>query len=304
MSFPADGASDGASHDVSERASRAVSDSASGDSSWLGAPIDARPRFGPELASLLDLLRALRPADWDAPAVPGWSVKDLAAHLLGDYRGRLGWNTSGFRPAFRSGETLEAFVHRVNQEWIDLHADHRPAEIVDAVESAGAEVERRFAATALDAPGLGVSWAGADPAPAWLDIAREFTEYWTHRQQIRHAAGQDTDPEPRALATVLDTFMRALPHTLRSTSADVGTQVQVAVPGRAGGVWTVTAGEDRWSLAPAPGVRPAASVTLDPETAWRLCTRGIQPANALAHARIQGSHPLAEAACHLVSIVY
>ncbi|MFE9811524.1 maleylpyruvate isomerase family mycothiol-dependent enzyme [Streptomyces sp. NPDC005227] len=274
------------------------------DASWLGQPIDARPLFGRELASLLELLRALRPADWNAAAVPGWSVKDIVAHILGDYRGRLGWNTDGFRPAPLPGETLESFVHRVNQEWVDLCAGHRPAELIEAVEAAGAQVVRRFSAADLDVVGLGVSWAGANPAPAWLDIAREFTEYWTHRQQIRHATGHGTDLEPRALATVLDTFMRALPHTMRDTSAPVGTRVRMAVTGPAGGTWSVTAVEGRWSLEAAAGGRPTASVTLDAETAWRLCTRGIEPTTALARARIEGRRVLAEAGCRIVSVVH
>ncbi|WP_189716768.1 maleylpyruvate isomerase family mycothiol-dependent enzyme [Streptomyces phaeofaciens] len=272
--------------------------------SWLGAPIDARPLFGPELASLLDLLRALRPADWQATAVPGWSVQDLATHILGDFHGRLGWSTDGFRPAFAPGETLESFIHRVNQEWIDLHTGHSPAMLIDAIETAGAQVGRQFAVTDLGTAGLGVSWAGADPAPAWLDIAREFTEYWTHRQQIRHATGRATDPGQRALATVLDAFMRALPHTLRGTSAAIGTQVRMVITGPAGGTWTVTAVEGRWSLAAAPGGQPRASVTLDSETAWRLCTRGIEPSTALAHARVLGERRLAEAVCQIVSIVH
>jgi uncharacterized protein (TIGR03083 family) len=274
------------------------------DASWLGAPIDARPLFGPELAALLGLLRALPAADWNEPVVPGWTVHDVAAHILGDYRGRLGWNTPGFRPAFAPGEPLEAFVHRVNQDWIDLHAGHRPAELIDALEVAGAEVNRRFEAADPDTVGLGVSWAGADPAPTWLDTAREFTEYWTHRQQIRHATGHRTDPDPRALAVVLDTFMRALPHTMRGTSAAAGTQVRVVIRGPAGGAWTVTATKDRWSLAPAPQTKPAASITLDSETAWRLCTRGIEPGDALERAHLSGRRQLAQAVCQIVSIVY
>ncbi|MYS21378.1 TIGR03083 family protein [Streptomyces sp. DvalAA-14] len=251
------------------------------DFAWLGRPIDARPLFAAELSSLLGLLRALRPADWNATAVPGWTVRDLATPLLGDFQGRLGWHEGGYRPAVAAGETLEAFIHRVNQEWIDLHAGLGPAAVIDALEAAGSRVTGQFATGDLRATGPAVSWAGADPAPQWLDTAREFTEYWTHRQQIRHAAGRATDPEPRALSLVLDTFLRALPHTLRDTSAAVGTQILVAIDDPAGGTWTVTATEPRWSLAEAPHGRPAASVRLDPETAWRLCTRGITPAAAL-----------------------
>lgn len=169
---------------------------------------------------------------------------------------------------------MTSFIHRVNQEWIDRHADHSPAELIEALELAGPQVVRQFEGADLDATGLGVSWAGADPAPKWLDVAREFTEYWTHRQQIRHATGRDTDPEPNALSAVLDTFMRALPHTLRHTPAPAGTQLQVVIEEPAGGTWTVTATADRWSLAEEPSGRPTASVRLGPETAWRLCTRG------------------------------
>ncbi|MFE0179108.1 maleylpyruvate isomerase family mycothiol-dependent enzyme, partial [Streptomyces sp. NPDC059002] len=234
----------------------------------------------------------------------GWTVHDLAAHILGDYHGRLGWSTESHQRAMAAGETLEAFIHRVNQEWIDLHADHSPAELIEALERAGTQVTRQFEGTDLDATGLGVSWAGADPAPKWLDVAREFTEYWTHRQQIRHATGQDTDPEPNTLSAVLDIFMRALPHTLRHTPAPAGTQLQVAIDEPAIGTWTVTATADRWSLAEIPTGRPTASVRLDPETAWRLCTRSIDPGTALVRARISGDRQLAEAACQIVSIVY
>lgn len=43
---------------------------------------------------------------------------------------------------------------------------------------------------------------------------------------------------------------------------------------------------------------------MDEDSAWRLCTRGITPATALARAHIGGDQQLAEAACQIVSIVY
>lgn len=98
--------------------------------------------------------------------------------------------------------------------------------------------------------------------------------------------------------------MRALPHTLHDTAAPLGTQLQVVVEGPAGGTWTVTAGADRWSLAEAPAGQAAAAVRLDPETAWRLCTRGIDPGTALSRARIRGDRQLAGAACRIVSVVH
>ena len=56
--------------------------------SWLGAPIDVRPLFAGEQAALMATLRGLEAADWGKEAVPGWSVRALAAHILGDFYGR------------------------------------------------------------------------------------------------------------------------------------------------------------------------------------------------------------------------
>ncbi|GAB2736679.1 maleylpyruvate isomerase family mycothiol-dependent enzyme [Kitasatospora kifunensis] len=276
------------------------------DHPWLGTPVDARPLFAPEQAALMATLRGLAPADWGRQAVPGWTVRDLAAHLLGDFHGRLARDRDGHRegPVFAPGETLETFIHRINQEWVAAHRRVSPAALTDTLDLIGGQVARFFETTDPLSPSLGVSWAGVDPAPMWLDSARDLTEFWTHRQQIRHATGQDTDPDPSILSVVLDTFMRALPHTLRETTAPAGAQVRVRINGPAGGSWTVTAAGDHWSLAEPGTERPTALVALDTETAWRLCTRGIQPDAALARAHIDGDRHLAEAACQIVSIVY
>ncbi|MEV0262509.1 maleylpyruvate isomerase family mycothiol-dependent enzyme [Streptomyces sp. NPDC050617] len=276
--------------------------------SWLGPPIDARALFAPEHAALIATLRGLAPADWREEAVPGWTVRDLAAHLLGDCYGRLSRDRDGHRdgPAFAAGETLETFIHRINQEWVDALSRVSPAALTDTLELIGGQTARFFEDADPGSPSLGVSWAGADPAPMWLDSARDFTEFWTHRQQIRHAVGQGTDADPRFLSVVLDTFMRALPHTLRGVEAPAGTRVRVSVAGPAGGRWTATAMDGgAWSLAPSVGPQqPAATLHLDAETAWRLCTRGVQPAEALARARIDGDRELAEAACRIVSVIH
>ncbi|WP_369354720.1 maleylpyruvate isomerase family mycothiol-dependent enzyme [Streptomyces sp. cg2] len=273
---------------------------------WLGAPIDARSLFAPEQAALMATLRGLAPTDWGREALPGWTVRDLAAHILGDFYGRLARDRDDHQegPTFVPGETLEAFIHRINQEWVDAYRRVSPAVLTDTLGLIGEQIAHHFEATDPDAPSLGVSWAGVDPAPMWLDSARDLTEFWTHRQQIRHAVGQATDSDPRLLSVVLDTFMRALPHTLREVTAPTGTQVQVRIDALAGGTWTATATADAWSLAEPDNKRPDALVELDTETAWRLCTRGIQPDTALARARIDGDRELAEAACRIVSIVY
>ncbi|MEY9211253.1 maleylpyruvate isomerase family mycothiol-dependent enzyme [Thermobifida halotolerans] len=275
------------------------------DFAWLGTPIDVRGLFRPEREELLTLLRSLTPDDWSAEAVPGWTVRDTAAHILGDDYGRLARDRDGYHegPAPEPGEPLEAFIHRVNQQWVDAAARISPAALVDTLELTGRHIADLWRRSSPDGRSLPVSWAGADPAPLWLDAARDLTEYWTHRQQIRLATGRSASHDPRFLTPVLDTFMRALPQTLRGVPAPTGTQVRVVVEGDAGGTWTATAAAGGWSLAAADRGDPAAEVRFDPDTAWRLCTRGIDPDTAAARSVLHGDRDLAEAVCQILSII-
>jgi hypothetical protein len=56
---------------------------------------------------------------------------------------------------------------------------------------AGRRFEEHLAPLDLDATGGPVEWAtGSDPAPVWLDVAREYMERYVHQQQIRDATGR------------------------------------------------------------------------------------------------------------------
>jgi hypothetical protein len=63
----------------------------------------------------------------------------------------------------------------------------------------------------------------------WFDIAREFTEHWHHQQQIRDATGQPPLYDPYLLSPVLDTFVRALPHSFPHAAAPEGTVVRLEI---------------------------------------------------------------------------
>jgi len=69
------------------------------DVSWLGPPIDVRPLFAKQQAAFIDLLRHLDTEQWAQPTIcPGWDVKDIAAHVLGDHIGRLSRHRDGYPP--------------------------------------------------------------------------------------------------------------------------------------------------------------------------------------------------------------
>jgi uncharacterized protein (TIGR03083 family) len=269
----------------------------------LGPPIDVRGLFPRERAALLALLDGLDAGDWDRATVcPGWTVKDVTAHLLHDDLRRLATMRDGHRgPRPAAGEPVAAFLDRVNQEWVAAARDLSTRQLVELLTSTGEQVAAMWRAQDPDADGAPVSWAGLEPAPVWLDAARELSEYWTHQQQLRDATGRPGLADRELLAAVLDTFLRALPFTLRDTDAEAGTRLQVEVTGAAPAWWAATRREDGWFLDRGQGGRPAATLAVDGDTLWRVCTRNISPEDA--RVRVRGDRRLAEQALRMVSIV-
>jgi uncharacterized protein (TIGR03083 family) len=261
--------------------------------------------FEPMLDRLLLLLRQLSVQEWNsATPCPGWTVKDIALHLLGDEIAQLSRgrdkDTSSLLPP---GPDLVSRLNAYNALWLEATRRMSTPLICDLLDNTGHEVVQYFKSLDLmDMNGV-VSWAGPDPAPVWFDVAREYTERWHHQQHIREAVQQPGLTEAMFLKPVLDTFVRALPWTFRSVEAPENTTVQLLVVGDAGKSWFLTRKETRWSLFTEVPFAPVATVMIDQETAWRLFTKGIAKEKALEKAGIQGNEELAAHIFEVVAII-
>jgi uncharacterized protein (TIGR03083 family) len=259
------------------------------------AQILVADRFPALRIQLLELLADLSEDDWVRPtAAPLWSLKDIAAHLLGGDVWILAGKRDGFHPdKLQEYDQLIELVNRLNAEWVLAARRMSPRLLRDFLAFTGPEVEAYFASLDPMAMGGPVSWAGPEPAPVWFDIAREFTERWHHQQQIRDATGRPPLYDPYFLSPVLDTFVRALPYTFRHAVAPAGTVVRFEISGEAGGVWFLHRGEQSsleqgWTLVLQSHTEPAAEVILSEDTAWRLFTKGLDREKARARAVIRG----------------
>src|SRR5262245_46451755 len=176
------------------------------------------PDLGREL---LALLRPLGAEDWQRPTVcPGWSVRDVAAHLLDTAVRRLSFGRDRLPfPAPASPidtyDGLLAFLNALNAEWVAAFRRVSPALLVHFLAAVGPAFSAYVATLDPHAPGIPVAWAGEDASAAWFDLARELTERWHHQQQIRLATGAPPLDDPRFVAPVLETFLHALPHRYR-----------------------------------------------------------------------------------------
>ncbi|MBZ5702318.1 MAG: maleylpyruvate isomerase N-terminal domain-containing protein [Acidobacteriia bacterium] len=265
-------------------------------------------------ARLVALLRSLSPEDWRRATIcPGWTVKDIAAHLLDTSLRRL----SMARDAF-FGETPEnagsydglvRFLDRLNADWVRAARRISPRVLTDWMEITSREVCAHFAALDPFAPApFSVAWAGETESLNWFDVAREYTERWHHQQQIRLAVAQPGSSTASDILTrelyypVLDTFMRALPRTYAQVDAPDGTAVKVTVTGEAGGAWLLVRRAPAWQLTNTEPASLAAEAAIPPDLAWRLFTNSF-PAAARAAIETRGDARLTAPLFHAVAVM-
>ncbi len=274
-------------------------------------PVIVTDLFAEAHDALLDLLNGLSDAEWARPtACTGWSVHDVALHLWGGDAGNLSRRRdhySDFAAArgvdFSQPDQLLAFINRFNDLWVEATRRVSPRVLCDSLRVTGPAMAAYFAGLDQYALGSPVSWAGPEPAPVWLDVAREYTERWTHQQHIRDAVGKPGLKERRFFAPVLDAFVRALPYTLQHVASPDGICARLAITGEAGGEWFAVRVDQCWILVATADTPPVASVTLDQETAWRLFTKGMRVEDAAPHITEEGDPLLTETMRTMVSMI-
>jgi uncharacterized protein (TIGR03083 family) len=259
-------------------------------------PILVVELFPIERAALLDLLQSLDPPAWERETVcPGWAVRDIAAHLVADDFGRLSRVRDNYRPDRRdAGEDVVSFVNRQNEEWVRAMRGISPTVLTTLLDVGGRETQKHFETLDPFAYGGSVFWAtGDEPAPIWLDIARELTERWQHQEQVRDAVGAPSLTDPRILRPVLATFAHALPRTFRAVERPEGTTVTMMVTGESGNTWSIVREGDAWQFYLGRRATTSAEVELTQDIFWRVVTKGITPALAEDQARLVGDLDLA-----------
>src|SRR5262249_36583 len=120
-------------------------------------------------------------------------------------------------------------------------------------------------------------------SPNWFDIAREYTEKWHHTQQVFDAVGRPSTITVRRLFhPCLDALLRGLPFAYRGVSAAPGTVIAVVGSGEGGDTWLLPREPPAWRQVADAAERPHATVSLGQETAWKLFTKRMPRATAVA----------------------
>ena len=151
--------------------------------------------------------------------------------------------------------------------------------------------------------GKSISWVGPEPAPVWLEIAREYTERWHHQQHIRDALIKPGMKEPKYLTPVLATFVWALPHTYRHLDAEENTIVTLTITGDSGGQWSIQREQGRWQFYEGSSGKANSEVVLFEDLAWRIFTGGLGKNQAMEHVTLLGDKLLGIKLLEMISII-
>ena len=269
-------------------------------------PIIVIDLFPEILEHLLELLSGLSAEDWDKPtACSLWSVKGVALHLLGDEVGNLSRRRDGhaWSGDIEGWDNLVSLINEWNEMWVDATQRISLRLLCDLLRFTGTQMCDYFRSLDPYAMGGSVSWAGPDPAPVWLDFAREYTERWLHQQHIRDAVARPGLKQPRFFAPVLDAFVRALPHTYREIDAADGTLVALTISGESGGQWSLLREKGLWNLYLGIVRQPDAEIVIDEDVAWRVFTKGLSKEEARSRVTVIGNQTLGLKVLDMVSII-
>lgn len=260
-------------------------------------------------AKLLELLRSLTPEDWTKPTVAKlWTVKDVATHLLDGnirmlsmVRDSYFGDTDGKIDSYRE---LVDFLNRLNADWVTATKRMSPAVLIELLDITGKEYSTCIASLDPFQPALfPVAWAGEDQSLNWFHTAREYTEKWHHQQQIREAVNRPGIMSREFYFPLIDTFMQALPHTFRNVPAVAGEAVEVIVTSEAGGAWYLIYEKSRWIFAKNKPAEIHSSVTIDPDTAWKLFTKALSGLEAEKKIKFSGNESMARPILSMLSVM-
>jgi len=256
---------------------------------------------------LRELLGGLRAEDWQRPSpCPGWTILGLCGHLLGDDLGLLARHRDGHHGTVPPDGATEgefiAWLDDVQAEWV--HASRRlsPRLVTELLSWTGPQVTDTFRREDPRARTASVSWASPGLVPAWLDQARELSEYWIHRQQLLQGLGRPGDLRADVAGPVFDGLRWAYPYRLAQAQARPGDTVTVTVTGPVTRDWHLVATDAGWQFRDEPGARTAATLTLTTDQAWRLLTNNL-PADGRSALGASGDAAITDILLHTRAMI-
>ncbi|KUH96756.1 hypothetical protein AU190_07075 [Mycolicibacterium acapulense] len=212
-----------------------------------------------------ELLAGLAESDWKAAtSLPGWTVHDVTAHMVGTESMLSGMDTPESGVDVSSFEHVRNDIGVLNERWVLELRTISGVELLDRFRTITAE--RRAALTALSDD----EWNQMTATPAGPDSYGRFMrvrifDCWMHEYDIRDALGRPaSDPTGAPAAFALDEMAASMGFVVgKLGGAPDGSRVSIVLTGPLGRTINVAV-EGRGKVVEDFGdAEPTATITLD-----------------------------------------
>jgi uncharacterized protein (TIGR03083 family) len=245
-----------------------------------------------EWSEIAGLLAGLDDEQWARPALPGWTIHDVVAHLIGTERMLAGAALPAVTPDSEPAGHVRNEIGRANEAWVGAlrnlpHADLL-AEFLDVT------AQRLAALTAMtaddfDAPSL--TPVGDATYGRFMQV--RLFDCWMHEQDIRAAVGVPGHEDGEAARQALAEVVQALGYIIgKRGRAPDGCRVLISLSGPIRrDLYVMVQGRAR--VVDAIEGAPTASLRLSSSLFMRLAGGRVDPQAALAEVELEGNIDLA-----------
>jgi uncharacterized protein (TIGR03083 family) len=164
--------------------------------------------LGSEWSIIADLLAGLDAPSWSRPALPGWDVHDVLAHVIGTER-TLAGEQHPEAVGIDAGAHVRNAIGQANEAWVVALRDRPHAGLLDDFRAVAADrlaSLRAMSTEEFNAP----SWTPAGQATYARFMQIRIFDCWMHEQDIRAAVGIPGNESGAAAEEVLDEVIKAL----------------------------------------------------------------------------------------------
>jgi uncharacterized protein (TIGR03083 family) len=230
-----------------------------------------------EWAAIEGLLAGLDQAQWAAPTpCPGWTVHDVASHIMGTEMSLCGQQPGPGLDDVRARAHVHNDIGALNEVWVESLRGEPPARMLDRLRSVTAR--RLEALTGMSEEEFRApSWTPAGPATYARFMQIRTFDCWMHEQDIRDATGQPGNEDGPGAAVSLDEITLALGYLVgKRAQAPDGSSVTLDLTGPLARRLHVAV-EGRARLVPGLPGPATTTIRMPLGTFTRLCGGRVRP---------------------------
>jgi len=256
------------------------------------------PALTAEWAAIEDLLASLDDEQWTTPtALPGWTVRDTVAHLVGAECGLAGEGPPPCEVDVRGLPHVHNDIGALNELWVLGLRAESPARVLDRFREITAVRRKHLEALSqaeFDAP----SWTPAGQGTYGRFMRIRLFDCWMHEQDVREAVGVPGHEDGPCAVGALSEVRDALGYLVgKRAGAPDGATVTIELTGPVRTTWHVAVDGRAAVVEDLPG--PAtATVRLSSSLFARLAGGRVPVEDRIAEVELSGEVDLARRVVH------